>query len=65
MVQLIPHCNYTAYAHTAIEITLLPKDKPAPWLITEQTYSKERGNSKQRCQGFESKSFTRNNLTSD
>lgn len=44
MAQLILHCNYTAFAHMAIEIRLLPKDRHAPSLITKQTYPKETEN---------------------
>lgn len=40
MVQLIRHCNYTVFAHMAIEIRPLPKDRHAPSLITEQTHPK-------------------------
>lgn len=40
MVQLILHCNYTAFAHMAAEIRPLPKDRHVPSLITEQTHQK-------------------------
>ena len=50
MAQLILHCNYTDFAHMAIEIRLLPKDRHAPSLITKQTHPK--GNRKQRNQEF-------------
>lgn len=44
MVQLLLHRNYTAAAHMATEIRLLPKDRRVPSLITEQTQPKGRGN---------------------
>lgn len=48
MVQLILHCNYTAFAHMATEIRLLPKDRHVPSLITEQTRPKGIENTENR-----------------
>ena len=44
MVQLLLHRNYTAAAHVATEIRLLPKDRRVPSLITEQTQPTGKGN---------------------
>lgn len=44
MVQLILCCNYIAFAHMALEIRLLPKDRHVSSLITAQTHPKGKEN---------------------
>lgn len=63
MVQLLLHCNYTALAHMAIEIMLLPKDRHVPSLITEQIHPKGKDNTETReMKNSRAIFFVRNNF---